>query len=290
MLDFRPGTVFAVGLVAAVMYWIVDLRPESLFTICLMAVVFYWVWHTTFRSEWLENRAQSQDLRAAAPKLGFTPDRGQNRLKDDPTFPWEYTERKVLDLMRGTSALGTTYLFNVRYGVGSDPPETVTKTLAAFHVPDRALPFFRLRWLNPPDFMEKLTDTTTALVDAVDTSLFGGLLRKSGLTDSPSTIEVVSPRNPLRRYRIVAPNEDAVRALFDPSMLERWDALAATENWAADGCGAWIVIFRSGEVIRGDAFGDFLREAESIAVAIAERAPRSSTEPSSTTAPPPSGR
>jgi hypothetical protein len=286
MLGLRAGPLFFVGLVAVVLYWMVDLRPESLFTVGLMAIVFYWVWHTTFRSEWLERRAQSRELRAAGMRLGFTLERGRNRLKDDPTFPWEYSRPEVPDVMRGPSRLGTAYLLNVRYDVGSDPPETWTRTLAAFHVPDRAFPVFRLRWIGPPDWMEKLTDTTTALVDVVDTSLFGGLLRK--WTESEVRIELESPRNPSRRYRIQTPDEEAVRTLFGPALFESWDAIAATENWEADGCGSWIVFFRGG-AIRSDALEEFFHQAESIAAAFAEGAPRSVAEAASETTPSPSG-
>jgi hypothetical protein len=166
---------------------------------------------------------------------------------------WAHQADTFRNLLRGTTAVGPTLVFDHAYKQVSEDAENdrVIHTVVAFHLSGADLPQFSL---EPYGLIMKVA------------SVFGR-----------QHIAFASHPHFSNDYELRGPDELAVRALFGPVLLDRWEALPGGDGWAADGAGDWLLLYRHADLALGQVesparLGDLLHEAEALALAFQRQA------------------
>jgi hypothetical protein len=220
-------------------------------------------------------RRRQAELEQVADRLGFTYEHDQQPFTAMGLGFDERLYRSVPllsqafygypHLLRGTTDTGPTCVFDVRFGNvadgKSDPQDPYRITLAAFHLADVDLPQFALR---PERAAQKIGQAVFAALHAT-------------IGDGSHDLDFPGHQGLSDAYALRGDDEDAVRALFGPALIEVWEQLDRSDLWAAGGAGNWLVLYRDREQPGGGSPRNmevapedveaFLRQAETIALA-----------------------
>ncbi|HLY62795.1 MAG TPA: hypothetical protein VKV95_18785 [Terriglobia bacterium] len=156
--------------------------------------------------------------------------------------------RKESNVMRGTSAVGKTAIFDYSYVKGTQRrnPDRYFQTVAAFHFPAASLPQFHLRaehWWN-----------------------------KVGEVFGPKAIAFDSHPQFSKRYFLQGPDENAIRKFFHPSLLEDFQSLPELPMWIVEAADQWLLLYQSQKVAKVSELRSFLDSATRMAGDFAARA------------------
>jgi len=149
--------------------------------------------------------------------------------------------RRVRNVMMGLVADLQAYLFDYKYTVGGGRnARTFRHTVAAFHVPQRALPGFELR----PE------------------SLFHKIGSALGFQD------IDFPSHPAfsARYLLRGEDEAAIRDLFNDDVLRFFEQCPSL---CVEARADWIVVHRPGRRVAPDDIAGFLEEAFTVCTTLA---------------------
>ncbi len=225
-----------------------------LVSVSILFAIFWFFWFLISTPQRRRARKRSEALQNAGLELSFIYQGNLDPFTEEKDFPRQQLSllcmgKTYRDVMRGLSSLGKTYLFEFSYETGSgDTLSTYRQTVAAFFVPDVSLPTFSVR---PAKILQKILP-----LDILQKS--NDVLRRN---------EVIFETHAAfsRAYQVKAQDEDALRSLFQPALLEQWEALPALEKWSVDGSGHWMIVFRDNTMILPEELRTFLRQAGEIA-------------------------
>ena len=149
--------------------------------------------------------------------------------------------RQTRNVMRGSSSGMEIVLFDYKYVTGSGKNQSVhQQTVAAFRLPGATLPGFDLRHEN---VLYKVA------------ALFG--YRDINFTEHPEFS---------RRYLLRGTDQDAVRALFSPALVQFFEnPIHVDRRWAVEGAGNLLLVYRPEKRISGEALPQFLQDSTTVA-------------------------
>lgn len=187
-------------------------------------------------------------LRNAAASLGFSYERNGLAFRKElnPSLHLLNLGRNAsLDnVMRSSDRL---ILFDYQYLAGeARSGRNVAQTVAAFSLPTATLPEFHL---GPENLLHKVA------------GVFGYQL-----------IRFDSHPDFSKRFVLRGRDDDAVRALFVPPLLDYFHSLPAKPAWNIEGAGAWLLIYQAGKRMKPDELRAFASAASSTARVIARAA------------------
>jgi hypothetical protein len=87
----------------------------ELLGLALLKVGAFVVWRVMFRPRQKAQHQRRADLEAAAPALGMTYAGTRDPVAGDQTFPYEYQQPKIDQVLRGSSLGRPAYVLDVRY-------------------------------------------------------------------------------------------------------------------------------------------------------------------------------
>ncbi|MCI0354976.1 MAG: hypothetical protein L0099_08065 [Acidobacteria bacterium] len=155
--------------------------------------------------------------------------------------------QQLRNLMRGHAGGGQALLFDFEYTQGAGKyRQTYIQTVAAFRLKRGVLPGFQL---GPESVLHKVG------------ALFGY-----------QDIDFDSHPQFSSRFLVRGPDENAIRAVFDPGVLGFFEGLEKGQRWWVEGQGEWLIAYRWAEETKPARLRQFLEEASAIATLVAGRA------------------
>ncbi len=198
-----------------------------------------------------QERQRAQALSQAALEIGFTFEREADLQALGEAHRVHLLglghSQQLRNLMCGHAAGGQALLFDFEYTQGAGKYRgTYIQTVAAFRLKRGLLPGFQM---GPENVLHKLG------------ALFGY-----------QDIDFDSHPQFSSRFLVRGPDENAIRAVFDPGVLGFFEGLEMGQRWWVEGQGEWLIAYRWAEKAKPARLRQFLEEASAIAVPLAGRA------------------
>ena len=209
---------------------------------CILAgvIIFVGLFQAKKRREALAKLAGSLDMSFAPGKHKPT-DLGLSRMD---LFA-KGRSKRISNLMRGKFADTECLLFDYRYTTGSGKnSSTHNQTVVAFKIDGGDLPPFTCK---PEHFFHKFMD------------FFGH--EDINFEDHPKFSKA---------YRLNGENEASVRAIFNKEVIELLES-QTERRWSVDGAGGWLVIHRTGLIIKPEDCSQFLLDSTTLLNALTIR-------------------
>lgn len=144
--------------------------------------------------------------------------------------------RKTANVMQGTAETADLAVFDYRYVTGGGKnSHTYSQTVAHFRDRQLALPEFTLR----PE----------------------GLLAKIGAAFGYQDIDFSSQPEFSAKYLLRGPNEEAIRRVFDLSVLFHFDH---NPGWSVEGRSGQLVVYRHGKKVAPERIPEFIEQTTAI--------------------------
>jgi hypothetical protein len=191
-------------------------------------------------------RKRSEALAAAAVQVGLSFQVEAEALPAEEMARFHLFNvghgHRVRNVMRGSAGGLDIIVFDYRYVTGSGKNQSKhEQTVAAFHLKQAALPGFDLRHEH---ILYKIAN------------LFG--FRDINFADHPEFS---------RRYLLRGADENAVRSLFSPSLVDFFESLQPEKIWSVEGQGEWLLVYRARRKADPAKLPDFLEETTTVASA-----------------------
>ena len=180
-------------------------------------------------------------LQNVAAAMGFSFERKgealRNELNSGLNLLRSGRNPTVYNVMRGP---GDVALFDFDYTVGAGrTARTIGQTVAAYRFPGALMPEFHL---CPEDFLHKAA------------SAFG--YKAIGFDTHPDFS---------KRYLLRGADENAIRAFFQPALLDFFRTLPEKPAWSVEAAGPWLIIYRAKKKTKPAEVSSFAQQTDRIA-------------------------
>ena len=190
-------------------------------------------------------RSRAFRFRSAAAQLGFISLQGLSPISEEDKKGFHLFSRgsggRITNLFGDRVNSPSRLLFDFADSFGVPPQDSATcqQTVAAFAAPESGIPEFQM-------------------IPAIKSA-------GAPLSMGPQPIRFDSHPDFARRYSLRASNQTAIRAFFNPSLLERLMALDPEAEWAVEIAGRWLLVYRHNQFFAPNAIPESWQRPQALA-------------------------